>query len=801
MSCLLSLALLAQQDLDSVIDRLRSEDTRAAAAEELLELALEKDLRKPLAARRNLLHGKAAEALTRVLRISEYRWSLRPDLAGILRDEPGFPALYDTITGGSGKEAEALLQRLSALAGTELIPLLHEIGKDARDEIRPALLLLQGLCGDRGALGPLTELTTLKSPVALQAAGVLGTLAEKRDLPLLRSLLDDPGSARVIWPVVERLDRESLRGPAKKYLDAESEGLRFLAARSLALLGDRSGLPVLIERLNANPDRLEIRLIVNAMKHLKPVEAVGVFKRLAESPDPAKVRLGLEGLVAAGPEHAVPELIRALGHADQRNVAAFAIERLKEIHHGWWLGPARRNLSSPLAEMRANAAHLLGLAGDSDSVDDLAGLLEDRSPYVRYRALQSLYRIDPERAAREIGSRFEKGIADPYVRSLAAEVLAKHDPSRAESVFRRLAASTEPFPACLGLQKLAAIGPDDVLNLARKALARSNPGVRLIALRILFEHGAPDALDRLLENFAGLEELAPRAWLLIERHATDPAYTDRFARVAGDTGAPETLRLLAAGWLGHYGGGERVLLDLLKDDSDHVRLVAAAALARRGRTEEARAVLVEFVGRKEFSNSRDLFESLARCGGEDVIRRLKGLGENPLALEALARLDGVDAPAFHPAVLSSRLRVRDVALFGLARRGNEWARKRLHERARQLVRRPDRGLPEVLVYTADTGGSGIVEHALATLAVEHRVRIIQALGRWSTPEHIELIRTRLDDRAGIAGRPELENGVREVALNTLVRMTRHPVQGTLEERIRRWREWWEGRDRSPERRR
>jgi hypothetical protein len=536
-----------QSEFDRLVEQLKAEETRQAASDRLAELAFERDLRKELQARAEGAPAEAAAALQRAAAVARYRWALDDETARLLHDAFGFVELSDTFAQGPPERRRVLLVYLSHFAEPCLVPLLKVWAGEIDDRNRPMLTLLRGVSGDASCVPELTQLLKLDPIYARPAAVALARLLAPDHLPLLRPLLDDPRAAPQAWGLIDRVDAASLRPDAQRLLKEGPPELRFLAALTLAKLGDRAGVDLLADALQRERDPRGQVYLVELLSKFRPIEALPAFQSLIRHPDGAGVRLGLEGLLSIDVETAIQPLLDALGHADQRRVAAFAMSKLEKIDEGWWIGPARAMIKDRSREKRANGAHLLGLTRKERHLDALAALLADPEGYVQYRALEAIHRISPERAATEAAKLLEA--KDGFVRTLAAEIVVAAAPVRAESVYRTLLASPAAYPRVAALQKLAAMNVADIDDLARGFLKDATPAVRLHGLSALLQRNAGEALDRFFEIFPDLGEQSSYAWLLLERHASDPALAPRFAREFLNAESAPNNRILAAGWL------------------------------------------------------------------------------------------------------------------------------------------------------------------------------------------------------------------------------------------------------------
>ncbi len=275
-------------------------------------------------------------------------------------------------------------------------------------------------------------------------------------------------------------------------------------------------------------------------------------------------------LLAAGFEQRpAAELVKFLGHADQRvrigaqftlvgkadaaalgGVAADeAAPLLARLHAIWGSGqlavnsaPAQEALAKLLvsreAEVRAQAAKVLGSSGIHSAVPALTKLLADPAPRVRFFAAQSLARLPAKDAVPGLFKLLhETAGSDPFIRHAAVLALARHADGAA------LAAKTKDKSESIRLGALLALRRQASPEVAR-FLADAQPAIVGEAVRAIHDGPILNALPKLasLPVRAGDEPMSRRianANYLVG----DSAAAKRLAASAWDAKAAAPVRL------------------------------------------------------------------------------------------------------------------------------------------------------------------------------------------------------------------------------------------------------------------
>ncbi len=248
-----------------------------------------------------------------------------------------------------------------------------------------------------------------------------------------------------------------------------------------------------------------------------------------------------------------PAVVALLGKVRGRPAAELS---LVLAAHGD-LDRARAALASSRAGSRARAAHLLGLARDVDSLEELRALLLDPSQDVRVVATRSLGLIGDPSAAPDVlaaaGTRSEQGVGEPGL------------------------------PAWVAAETLLRLG-QEAQGAVAQAIAAPDAATRAVAAQVAWHGGYRGAVPLArtclhFETEAGTREALLHLLGTMGEDADFPvlsAYTHPLA--------PIRLRRAAVSALGELATEEsrRHLADLLDDDDRSIAIAAGDALAASG---------------------------------------------------------------------------------------------------------------------------------------------------------------------------------------------------------------------------
>ena len=205
------------------------------------------------------------------------------------------------------------------------------------------------------------------------------------------------------------------------------------AAERLGLMRSRSAVEALIATMNDPIGEVRIRAaralgIIRGETSIRPL-----VQALADPNRWSAIRLA-EILIEVGPE-AVDELLAAYRELP-RHAQISALEVFGRVRSQKAGALLRRSLKDPHPDLRARAAHALGLIGDPSSLNDLVAALEDDAWAVRAMAAKALGRIGGSDAVPHLC----RAIADRewWVRTNAAESLRGLGTAGREALIRML---------------------------------------------------------------------------------------------------------------------------------------------------------------------------------------------------------------------------------------------------------------------------------------------------------------------------------------------------------------------------
>ena len=239
------------------------------------------------------------------------------------------------------------------------------------------------------------EWPSLPEPTRVAIVREMDELAEERiDLNFARALrvaLDDESpvvrqlAVTALWEeergdIVDRLQALAATDPSEDVRAEAAKGLGRFAEQAVA--GDLDG--TLGERLQAGLTALAADEATPYGLRRRALESVGVF---------------------GGEE--INRLIRAAYDSDEQGFQASALFAMGRSLDPRWLEIVFRELASPEAELRFEAARACGAFGDDRAVPELARLADDPDTEVRHAAIAALGQVGGRAAVRVL-----RGLAD-----------------------------------------------------------------------------------------------------------------------------------------------------------------------------------------------------------------------------------------------------------------------------------------------------------------------------------------------------------------------------------------------------
>lgn len=196
-------------------------------------------------------------------------------------------------------------------------------------------------------------------------------------------------SAQLRVSAIETIEQERLMPFVQAVADAMADSDdRVAAAAAVALLHDSFKAPDVLEAM-LHSERAEARRIaVTGLARKAGAIAAAPIEQTAGDPDPRVRVAAIDGLGLIKDADAIPLLAKALGDRDE-TVRAAAAGALAKIGKGDLRGFAQHALNDDSVAVRAAGADLLGAAGDTNALAELA---KDADPVVALEAVVVLHR-------------------------------------------------------------------------------------------------------------------------------------------------------------------------------------------------------------------------------------------------------------------------------------------------------------------------------------------------------------------------------------------------------------------------
>src|SRR5213593_3306243 len=410
------------------------------------------------------------------------------------------------------RQAALGLGRIGDLAGTDL---LVESLSDSDQTVRAAAAFGLGLLKDARAVEPLLVLVRAvpageQGPPQAEAVTAIAKIGGDPGADALRGILGTGSTAGVPTSLAQSTAlleawRLGMRAPVPSLLgfaDDPDLNARWHALYALARLRGARGVPALLRALDdssALVRAVAVRGVSRALvdsARLDPQTVVGRLRPLFADRDP-QVRINALRALATFRDTALSRLAAPLAGDGDVNVAV-------------------------------QAETTLGVLGGSAAVEALTGRLATAVFALRRQALIALAQTDS--AAGATAAAALTGDADWRWRSVAAEAFgAAHDRPRLEAQLAdrdgRVVAQALQALARIVLEGDTTLGPR-----ARELLAHADPAVRSVAADVLARHPATADVDRLVQayNRAAAEPWGAAAPITTGRGAE--AYRDAVRR-------------------------------------------------------------------------------------------------------------------------------------------------------------------------------------------------------------------------------------------------------------------------------
>lgn len=465
--------------------------------------------------------------------------------------------------------------------------------------------------------------------------------------------------AGVISSLGVRRDTKAVK-PLTEFLQNSDPDVAQAAARALGSIGTSSAVKSLNAALPGATGQNQLAIyegLLRAAEHLSlegsARQARSVYDSIRkQNPAAHQVRTAaFRGAVLTRGDDGVNLLLEALRGSDYSQAAAAA-----RVAQEMRAEAVTRALASELVKLSADKQVLvlqtLGQRGDSSALPAIFKVLGTADKPVRLEALRAAARIADSSAV----AVFVRAISDSDrdIARVAQESLSGIPGKQADAAVMTLLKSDNQAQQLLGMDLAARRRMKSALPVFFEAAKKSQPEVRVAAIRRVGELGGQDEIPQALDILAGSSE--PRELEAAEQavgalclnsgkpaECADPL----IARWAGATPAQKAalLRLLAAT------GGPKALAHVratVKDSNPEVRTAAIRALSSWS-SAEAAPDLLELARTTE--NSADRMVSLRGYFGlaklsdvsperrlkmcEDAVPLARGTGEKRLLLAAL----------------------------------------------------------------------------------------------------------------------------------------------------------------------
>jgi HEAT repeat protein len=477
-------------------------------------------------------------------------------------------------------------------------------GADAAE--KAALSRLLGWAGGADSAAGLLVLLDAEPTVARAAASALMELGPEADDPILLALRDGDSARRlVLLPLVAR--RAAAVPDVILCLADRDPSVRALAADTLSRIGDPAAVPTLFERLGDEDARVA-QAAVGAIQSLGSDEAEALALAAARSPEPRRRRAALRIISYFGYARGLDVLLQAMREQDERlrDAAIYGLPFIDDPRAVDALLEAARHDSE---RTRAAAMRALGQTEkDARITSCLLGGLNDKDPWVRYYACQSLGKLNEEAAADAIVALADDDAGQ--VRVAVVDALAHLHTESAMAALRRAATSEDSDVRRAALLGLGVSKRMDALPVLLEAARTGDPATRLVALSAVAEYDAHETVPTLLRAAADPDESVRSAAVGFLATRAGVAATQALVSLLGDPGLRDrVVSALALPAEGRIPG----LLTALEAADEIVAPLLVAALARMQRA-DARAALLTALSSSSPAGRRAAAAGVAALG-------------------------------------------------------------------------------------------------------------------------------------------------------------------------------------------
>lgn len=495
-------------------------------------------------------------------------------------------------------------------------------GADATE--KAALSRLLGWVGGPDAASGLLALLDAEPTVARASANALMELGPEADSPILQALREGDSARRmVLLPLVAR--RAAAVPDVVACLEDRDPMVRSLAADTLSRIGEPSAVRALFDRLGDDDPRV-VQAAAAAIQSLGSEETEQLALAAARSADPRTRRAALRIISYFGYPRGLDVLLQAMREQDERlrDAAIYGLPFIDDPRAVDALLEAARHDSE---RTRAAAMRALGQTDKEARVTTcLLGGLNDKDPWVRYYACQSLGKLNEEAAADAIVALANDDAGQ--VRVAVVDALAHLHTESAMIALRRAASSEDSDVRRAALLGLGVSKRLDALPVLIAAASQGDPATRLVALSAVAEYDSPETVTALLRAAGDPDESVRSAAVGFLATRPGTSATQALVSLLGDPALRErVVSALALPAEGRIPG----LMTALEAADELVAPLLVAALARMQRA-DARAALVSALSTSSPAGRRAVAAAVAALGtveAREALERAAAQDEDP----------------------------------------------------------------------------------------------------------------------------------------------------------------------------
>lgn len=594
-----------------------------------------------------------------------------------LGDTKAVLPLIDTLAGAKEialrvKAAEAL----GSLRDKRAVDALVVAAAAQQPELRVAAVSALGLIGDHLAAEALFAAIGDAQPAVRDAAIVslsaLGISVEKVAPDLSSSSWQVRAAA--VATLARLGDRSAVPLLVSALRDADSR-VRSEAARTLGQYADQTATDALIAALRDQSADVRVEATFS-LGRLKEARALGPLASLLNDRDPRVSLAAAESLARLRDPRATRVLIDSLSNADWR-VRSRATQVLARVAADGSLdqavGPLARALADDDPVVRYYAAEaLIGIG--AKGVPALIEILRSHREADRDRAARVLWRIGAPAVDPLIAILQERN-STAETRASAAHTLGLIGDGRAIKGLATMLSDDRYFVRQQAARALGLMGAP-ALDLLFEMARSSTPAIREAAIEALGNSNSARAIDRVIEALADSNLNVRAAAVRALGESSSENVVPHLMTLLRDESS--TFRAQAAASLAKLGGVALPgLIRALKDPKPSVRQLAAEALGSIG-SRDAVAPLIELVTTDQSGARPEAIEALGKIGDPAAVAPILAVmrtGSVAVRKRAVVALAGFREPrvqeALTGALTDANEEVRQFAASGLGEIGDE----------------------------------------------------------------------------------------------------------------------------------